>query len=223
MLAIFLAVNFADKLVAKLLGRAPPSDSERVEEKGSERDHLRVFANSGLGLALVIASAAATARGVPAEWLFGAYLGSLAAACADTLASEIGILSRARPVLLWTLRPVPAGQSGGVTALGYLGAALGALVPAAALALVDGGTSARVLAGSLACGLVGSTLDSVLGATLQAKRKCAACSIVVERAQHCGAATQPASGLPFVTNDFVNVIGALSGSVAGALLLGGLA
>ncbi len=219
LLAIFLAVNWAGKGVKKLLGREAPDERDDIEEKGSERDHVQVFANVGVGVVILLVTLGAP--GLGSSCLFGAYLGSLAAACADTLASEIGILSRSRPVLLWTFRPVPPGQSGGVSALGYAGAALGALVPALALALVDGsaGWSPRLFLGALACGLAGSTVDSIVGATLQGKRRCVICERTLERGDHCGAPTTAVSGLPFVTNDLVNVIGALTGAITGALVL----
>src|SRR5207244_12645488 len=54
------------------------------------------------------------------------FLSALAVAGADTLASEIGVLSR-RTVLITTGRPVPPGTDGGVSPLGQLcaiGAAL---------------------------------------------------------------------------------------------------
>jgi uncharacterized protein (TIGR00297 family) len=219
LLGIFLAVNWGGKLVRKLLRREVPEEREHIEAKGSERDHVQVLANAGVGLAILLVAVGTGSR-APAL-LFGAYLGSLSAACADTLASEIGILSCSGPVLLWTFRPVPPGLSGGVSALGYLGAALGALVPALALAIVDGpaATSPRLFLGALACGLIGSTVDSIAGATLQEKRRCVTCERVLERAEHCGTATRWASGLPFVTNDLVNVIGALAGGITGALIL----
>src|SRR3989475_12422882 len=54
------------------------------------------------------------------------FLSALAVAGADTLASEIGVLSR-RTVLITTGQPVPPGTDGGVSPLGQLcaiGAAL---------------------------------------------------------------------------------------------------
>jgi uncharacterized protein (TIGR00297 family) len=222
LLGFFLAVNWIGKLAVKVSGRRGLREEDHVEEKGSERDHVQVLANGGTCLLLAVAAAAAESLSPSlAPLLAGAYLGSLCAASADTFASELGVFSRATPVLLWTFRPVPAGESGGVTLLGYGAAAAGALLPVAVLGAVvgAGALSPRMLAGALVSGLIGSTVDSVLGATLQAKRRCPVCGRTVERREHCGAAARLQAGLPFVSNDLVNVIGALTGAILGALLL----
>lgn len=219
LLAFFLAINWAGKwaeqLAERIRGEGLPKDFERVEEKGSRRDYLQIFANGGVCFALAIAHAIH-----PSNVVFWAFMGSVSAACADTFASEFGLLSRRKPVLLWTLQPVSAGLSGGVTAFGYVAAAFGALVP---LAVVLGVGSpypmtAGAFAGALACGLIGSTVDSVIGATLQHKMRCVSCARVLEKHEHCGAATIHHSGRPAITNDVVNLIGAATGAVVGAVL-----
>lgn len=219
LLAFFMAVNWVGKLAERIAGSRLPSGLERVEEKGSRRDYLQVLANAGTCLALSIAYGAS--RGTPfAEPFFWAYLGSLSAACADTFASEVGILSKRKPVLIWTLEPVPSGLSGGVTPFGYAAAAVGALVPVGALAAVGSpfGLGPGAVAGAVACGLLGSTVDSVVGATLQGKTRCAACDRILEKPEHCGVPTLHHSGYRAVSNDVVNALGALSGALAGAAL-----
>lgn len=222
LLAFFLAINWIGKLAARVSGRAAPREEERVEEKGSERDHVQVLANGGICLALAVGAAVSeTLHPSLVPVMAGAYLGSLCAASADTFASELGVYARAQPVLLWTFRPVPTGQSGGVTLFGYGAAVAGSLLPVVVLGLVGGAEafSVRMFLGGLVAGVLGCTVDSVVGATLQAKRRCATCGAATERREHCGAATELATGLPFVSNDLVNVLGALTGAVLGALLL----
>lgn len=94
---------------------------------------------------------------------------------ADTLASELGILSKSRPVLVtqpW--RTVPTGTNGGITRMGCFWSVLGGFLIGLSTILFDwmaGNLSISavlpILTFTSTCGLVGSLIDSVLGATLQ--------------------------------------------------------
>lgn len=220
LLAFFLAINWMGKLIERIFPGRLPQDFERIEEKGSKRDFVQVFANAGVAMALVVGHATFGAKGGGAIW-YWAFIGSLCAACADTFASEIGILSGKRPISILTFKPLATGLSGGVTLHGYLGACLGALLPIGVIALggspypLDGST---VLA-ALACGLLGSTADSLAGALLQSRSRCQVCHKLLEKREHCGRATEHERGFKWITNDVVNALGALVGAAAGALLL----
>ena len=96
-----------------------------------------------------------------------AFAGSLAAAMADTLASEIGGLFDG-PRLVTTLQRVPPGTDGAVTWQGELAGAAGAAV----VAVIAAGTMpvGEPLAGGvivLVGGVVGMTVDSVCGAVIE--------------------------------------------------------
>ncbi len=93
------------------------------------------------------------------------FFASLAAAFADTLSSEIGVLSKDKPLMITTLKPAMAGEDGAVSVLGFMGAALGGLVfGLLTLALTQSFYWAALI---FIAGLFGSVVDSVLGATLQ--------------------------------------------------------
>ncbi|RLG15015.1 MAG: hypothetical protein DRN71_02320 [Candidatus Nanohalarchaeota archaeon] len=104
------------------------------------------------------------------------YLGSISAALADTLASEIGKLSVDAPVLIVNPRKkVEPGLNGGVTKLGTL-ASIGGSVIIASLSLVfyssfaTSDVSAYVLFFAVvAGGALGSVVDSVLGMAFENK------------------------------------------------------
>lgn len=100
-----------------------------------------------------------------------------AAVAADTFSSELGILSKSKPRLITslTLREVPPGTNGGVTATGLGAGILGSFIVSATSAAVlpfcaSAGIKERVLwtVAMTAWGTLGSVLDSVLGGILQA-------------------------------------------------------
>jgi uncharacterized protein (TIGR00297 family) len=129
----------------------------------------QVAANGGVA---AFTAAASALTGWPQG--FGVAAGAIAAATADTWATEVGRWSRVGPRLITTGQPVAAGVSGGVTAAGTLGSAAGALLIAAfALLLYDpphaGGAAPRVAwaAWVAVAGITGSALDSLLGATVE--------------------------------------------------------
>ena len=129
------------------------------DAKGSPRDAMQVAAN-GLWAAL---GALAIANAPVLGW--SALTGALAAAQADTWATEIGARSSARPRLITTGRRVPRGTSGGVTLLGTAGGVAGAALMA--LVGLSAGLPLSVLVGAVIGGIVGMHVDSLLGATVQ--------------------------------------------------------
>jgi uncharacterized protein (TIGR00297 family) len=172
----------------------------RMHDKGSRRDWMQVAANSG------VASVAAVVYGITAHpAALVAVAAALAAATADTWASEVGSLSRHRPRSIVTFRYLPTGTSGGVTLLGTL-ASLGASCSVALIYLVGTPGSPWAAAGIVAlAGFVGSVVDSLLGATVQAQYE----DSRGERTEK-KRGNRLIRGLPFVTNDLVN---AVSGAV----------
>lgn len=197
-----------------------------LQAKGGRRDVGQVLANGGLGALLAILSAIFPHPCWPA-----AFAGALAAATADTWATEIGALSPRPPRLLTTGRPVAVGTSGGVTLWGLGAAAGGALFLGVTFFLAEWGLgnapSWMLIPLALLGGLAGSTADSLLGATLQGLYRCPSCGKETERREHCGRPTTPVRGLPFLTNDGVNLfstlVGALLSGVLALVMLPGLA
>lgn len=180
--------------------------------KGGRRDFGQTLANGGIGAALAICF-----NFHPTVWLFAAFVGVMATVAGDTWATELGVLSRRPPRLITSGRTVPAGTSGGVTALGTGATLAGGL----AMGLVGWGLAAVFGSGvgawwialiGLVAGLAGSLADSVLGATVQAQY-CDAAGAITE---------QPggirARGIAWMTNDAVNLFSSLIGGTVGAMI-----
>ncbi len=182
-----------------------------AQEKGGTRSWPNILANGGLAaifgfLELLFGGSVFTAL----------FLGAICAAAADTAATEIGLLSRKPPRLI--TKPsvvVPPGISGGVTAMGFLGALLASTVIgaiAAALRIISGLNPLVIVLIAAAGGVRGSVADSVAGAALQRKNVCVVCGLASEGKTHCGSPTEYRSGLPFVDNNLVNVLATVAGA-----------
>jgi uncharacterized protein (TIGR00297 family) len=202
-----LLAFFGSSSALSRLGQTRKEILPLAQAKGARRDIWQVLANGGVAT-LSIGLGRGRAR--------GGFVGALAAAAADTWATELGLLARRQPRLITTLRPVAAGTSGGVTFEGLAASAVGALLV---------GMTWRVLGGSrqsvniaVTAGLGGSLADSVLGATVQAVYRCSTCGALTEAAVHkaCGQPTELVRGRRWVNNDTVNALSTLVGGVIGA-------
>jgi uncharacterized protein (TIGR00297 family) len=109
-------------------------------DKGSQRDLGQALANGGVASVLALARATPWGRAHDAA-LEAAFAGALAAATADTWATEVGTLSPWAPRLITTGRCVAAGTSGGITPLGLVAAAAGAATLGLAFAVLSPGQS----------------------------------------------------------------------------------
>lgn len=183
--------------------------------KGARRDIAQAAANGGLATLLAVWHGL-TRSPERRDLLQATYAGALAAATADTWATELGVLSRATPRSIITGKQVAPGTSGGVTQLGMAAATLGALALGVAFWALERFRRSLAWLPPIACfaGLAGSVIDSLLGATLQGIRYCPICKAETERRVHnCGAETIPTRGLRWLNNDGVNFIATLTGSL----------
>jgi uncharacterized protein (TIGR00297 family) len=190
--ALLLAVFFVS---GSLLSKLSASATSTGKARNPRRKARQVLANGAW--AAVAALIPATSGG----WvLFG---GALAAAQADTWATETGAFSRPEPRMLTTGKTVPHGTSGGVTTLGTLGGILGALLMGALAGWASG--SAAVGVATAAGGTAGMMADSLLGAAAQAVYYCEHCDLTTEDRRHdCGESSRRLRGWGMLDNDGVN-------------------
>ncbi len=198
------------------LGRRRKTSLARQWEKGDRRDAYQVAANGGVGL--VAAAASAITRWESAKL---ACAGAIATAAADTWATELGVLADGQPRLITTGAVVPRGTSGAVTVPGTLASIVGAAFVAALFWIGEAPMPVKIarMAQTTVAGTLGSLVDSLLGATIQARFRCPACGEATERRVHtCGSPTLLVGGLPWCTNDVVNVLATACGALAAASL-----
>lgn len=191
-LGLLLAFFVSASLLTRLGGPGKPAGGRehRATDGGSGRSASQVLANGG-------AAAAAASLGLAGRPELGqvALLGALAAATADTWATELGTLVRGTTRRITTWREVPPGTSGGISWPGSLGGLAGAAALGVAAGLLDpGGRTLGAVALALGGGGVGMATDSLLGATLEGR-------------------------VGWVDNDVVNLVGTIVGALV-ALGLG---
>jgi uncharacterized protein (TIGR00297 family) len=181
-----------------------------LDVRGHRRDPWQVAANGG----------AACAGGVigfwapePGLWIV---VCALAAASADTWATSLGVLRPGDPRHVVRWNRVPRGTSGGVSLIGTLGGAAGAVVVAAAPTAL--GAPAALGIAAVVLGTLGMVADSVLGATVQGRFECRRCGVRSERRRHrCGLRTHQTGGLRWLGNDGVNAFATGLAGLAGWL------
>lgn len=134
----------------------------KIEKKGSCRDWVQVLAN---GFMAVFASISSIYIALNAALVI--FSCSVAEACADTWAGDVGRLSKQQPVSLRTLKVVEKGTSGGVTVLGFAASLLACFMIAMFHSLFWG-FDVSVFLIIIVSSFVGCIADSFLGATCQA-------------------------------------------------------
>jgi len=124
---------------------------------------------------------------------YGGFIGSIATATADTMASEVGVVNT--PRLITTLKKVAPGTDGGISILGTAAGIVGAgLIGLAAYILGIYPVLYKTLEIAVLSGTVGCFIDSILGAVLESKK--------------------------YLTNEHVNLIATVCGAFVGIILAG---
>ena len=189
-----------------------------IEYKNSSRNYKQVLA-SGLIPAVLSVAYFVT----KSEAVLLAVIAAIAVSCSDTWGSEIGVLNKGKNVSITTFKPVPKGESGGVSLLGTNASLAGAFMIAVFFVASQLATSSpslmhglQILALITLLGFAGSIIDSLLGAKFQVKYIDSKTKSITESEQTNGKLNKQASGVKFINNDMVNL---LSSVVAGAIAL----
>ena len=173
---------------------------EKKTQKGSTRDWLQVMANGALA-AIVGIIYFFTKESV---WIM-VFAILLAAANSDTWASEIGSLSKKRPLSVRTFKQTDTGTSGAISRLGTFAALAGSLVISFIAMLLFpiqpwGGILIFLF------GFLGNVMDTLLGAYIQVEYKCPVCGQIVETNLECHKKVVKIKGFTLFNNDMVNVL-----------------
>jgi len=182
-----------------------------AQGKGGARNWPHILANGGLASIAAIWNMASPGV-IPATF----FLGAVSTSAADTVATELGLLSHSQPMLIThPSRAVMPGTSGGVTSLGFVGAAFASVVIGImALALGVLPDPYLILPVCVVGGVFGAVFDSLVGATVQRKGYCVVCLKPTEALRHCGEKTKATQGKWYIENNIVNVVSTVAGAAA---------
>jgi uncharacterized protein (TIGR00297 family) len=216
-LATLLLFFISAGVLSKIAKRATQFDVMQIHKKGDRRDAMQVYAN-GL-MALVGALLYALNPSIAFLVMFGSAVGE---AASDTFASEVGILSKTKPVSIITGRPMTPGLSGAVSPLGLASGLLGAVLVALCVwgcflpMRIQSAAYASVIALS---SFFGCLLDSVLGATVQAHYYDEKTDRITEHAVVDGRKLPLERGIRWVDNDVVNLVSNAVSAILGMSLV----
>lgn len=211
---LLLAVFFLTSSFWSIFKKDKKHKAMETNEKGSRRDFSQVLANGG------VAALAALLYYVTENSMFlFAFIIAIAAANADTWASEIGTLSKREPFAIKTLRRAPKGTSGAVSLLGSVASCLGSFTICAISWLLYEEISLATAALLFIFGCFGSIIDTLLGATVQVTYRCEQCQLLTEKTQHCDSKTVYKSGIRWVNNEVVNAASILLAALIGMIAI----
>jgi len=165
LLLLFLLISY----VATRYRFTDKQKLEVAESKAGRRNAVNVLAN-GL-IPVVFAFLFWYAEGIRVITLAG-YIAAIATITGDTLSSEIGVLSKRRPILITTFEKVPVGTDGGISLLGEAVGILGALTIGIAAWAVGVASLSFAIPVAVIGGAFGFHIDSVLGAVLERRGLC---------------------------------------------------
>jgi uncharacterized protein (TIGR00297 family) len=215
--AVLLLAFFVSSSVLTRIFKERKEGLDEKYSKGGKRDSGQVFANGGIATAFVLVHVFFPQM----VWVWPGFAAALAAANADTWATELGVLDPNLPRLITNLlKRVERGTSGGVSLYGTSAAFLGAGFIGALSAILFPDNRVFGFLWVSVSGLLGSLFDSLLGATVQAIYFCPTDRKETEKhpLHSCGTPTIQIRGWKWLNNDLVNVACGVFGASAAILL-----
>lgn len=203
------AVNMLVNVVKNRLVKAERSENSEKDGRGAKQ----IVAVGLFGIVFLIVY---YYSGV--EFFYYLFFLSFVEQFADSMASDIGGMTKGKTVNIITFKSMQKGISGGVSLIGTLSALLGSLFLAVILYLF-GAVSLKVYLLIALFAFAGTVIDSVAGALLQALYRCETCGRVVEKPICCAEKATLIKGFSAVDNVAVNYIANFVTCIMGGLLI----
>ena len=199
--------------VDMILGKRTERITGEINKKTGRRDIVQVLANAlAAVIALVLGYAFSRLEGLVIYYV------ALTECLADSLASDVGVLSKKDPVDICRMKRIKRGLSGGVSLLGTVSALIGCIAMTL-ISFIFLGFNLKYFLAILVVPMIGIVVDSLLGSLLQSKHQCVKCGKFTEKDMHCGEPTRHCGGVKFINNDMVNILSNFASAVIAALFL----
>ena len=197
---ILFTIFFATFIAGKLFSTKRDNIVKDINQKNGRRDFIQVLANIGIGtFSLIIYSF------TKENTYLIAYACVMASSLADSMASELGVLSKKNPIDICSFKKIDKGISGGVTLLGTLSSLLGAFL-IGLIFFINNIFNFKIIIFITILGFIGSLIDSILGSLIQVKYKCPKCHKITEKKEHCHNKALYFKGIKYVNNDTINIL-----------------
>lgn len=188
---IILVVVFLGSIITKIF---------KKEKKKQSRNIIQIICNVGIPTLSIII------YGLTRNNIYLLiYASVMSESLADTLASDIGKLSKKEPVNILTWKRSKKGLSGNISMLGLFSSLIGAILIGMIyyIGLEDNLISFIIIVLS---GFLGSIIDSILGASIQVKYRCLKCQEIIESKIHCQTPTIWHKGIKIINNNVINFL-----------------
>lgn len=210
---IFVLCCYGVMMIVSLISKHMKNDLSKVVKKTGKKDFVEIFVNGIWAVVAIIVYAISNN-----QTFLPISLVVMSAGFADSLASDVGSLSKSKPYDFIKRKYVDKGVSGGTTFLGSIASFIGAAIFAFAIKFI---CDLPYYQTAIMCAIIyfGVVVDSLLGSTIQVKFECEECGKITEKETHCGKETKMVEGIKFINNDVVNCLSGLSVFMCSLILL----
>ena len=210
---VFICILFLLSTVVSVIGKKL---SSRVG--GIDGEHKPRRANQIIAVGLFAILSLIAYKITDVSLFYYIYFLALIEQMADSMASDIGRLTKRKNINIITFKPIDKGISGGVSLLGT-GAALVSSFLFALIPLLLNAISLKVFLFISLFAFFGTIIDSVVGALFQSLYECGSCKRLTESTLHCGIPSTRVKGIAIIDNVAVNYIAGFLTCAIGVLLI----
>lgn len=197
---LYLTALYLLIIAIHLIKKVKKVKRDNIVKKHGKKDAIQVLANGFVSLIFIYLFLIFSEK-----LLLVISLISFSNSFVDSLASDIGSMSKKKPYDIFKRKFVEPGTSGGMSILGTTSAFVASIIFGISIYVIVPTKPLVILIGVISMNLC-CFVDTVLGSTLQVKYKCEVCGLVTEKEVCCDHKLKTYSGYKFFNNDSVNFL-----------------